>query len=79
MATLTVRSMDDRVYQGLKRVAAAHDRSMEAEAREILEEGIRRRERWIGAKLADLSGDAALATMDDPFVRSLDLPRDVPL
>jgi plasmid stability protein len=36
MAQLTVRSVDDRVVRALKRRAAAHGRSAEAEHREIL-------------------------------------------
>ena len=38
MATLTVRNLDDDVYEALKARASDHDRSMEAEAREILAE-----------------------------------------
>ena len=36
MAVITVRNLDDEVQRRLKRRAAAHDRSMEAEARAIL-------------------------------------------
>lgn len=36
MAAITIRNLDDRVQRGLKRRAAANDRSMEAEARAIL-------------------------------------------
>ena len=36
MATITVRNLDDVVQQRLKLRAAAHGRSMEAEARDIL-------------------------------------------
>lgn len=36
MATITVRNLDDEVQRRLKRRAARHDRSMEAEARAIL-------------------------------------------
>lgn len=36
MATITVRNLDEEVQRRLKRRAAAHNRSMEAEAREIL-------------------------------------------
>ncbi|MFH8252250.1 FitA-like ribbon-helix-helix domain-containing protein [Microbacterium sp. B2969] len=36
MAAITVRNLDDGVQQRLKVRAAAHGRSMEAEAREIL-------------------------------------------
>jgi plasmid stability protein len=36
MATITIRNLDDDVQRRLKRRAAAHNRSMEAEARAIL-------------------------------------------
>lgn len=36
MATITVRNLDDDIQQLLKERAAAHGRSMEAEARDIL-------------------------------------------
>ena len=40
MGNLVVRSLDDRVVQALKRRAAAHQRSAEAEHRVILEEAL---------------------------------------
>jgi plasmid stability protein len=36
MVTLTIRSLDEAVVERLKRRAKAHDRSLEAEVREIL-------------------------------------------
>jgi antitoxin FitA len=36
VATITIRNLDDGVQQRLKRRAAAHNRSMEAEVRAIL-------------------------------------------
>lgn len=36
MGTLTIRNLDDDIQRRLKQQAAAHDRSMEAEARAIL-------------------------------------------
>lgn len=42
MATITVRNLDDDVQRLLKQRAAANDRSMEAEVREILTESVRR-------------------------------------
>lgn len=36
MATITIRNLDERVRARLKQRAAANDRSMEAEVREIL-------------------------------------------
>jgi plasmid stability protein len=41
MATITVRNLDPEVQRLLKRRAAANDRSMEAEAREILTASVR--------------------------------------
>lgn len=38
MATLTIRQLDDAVYERLKRQARANRRSLEAEARLLLEE-----------------------------------------
>lgn len=77
MATLTVRSLDEAVYDGLRSVAAQVGESMEAMARDILGEGVRRRQRWAEAKLADLSGPPEIWDIETPYVRSLDLPRDV--
>jgi antitoxin FitA len=37
MASITIRNIDDELKQRLKERAAVHGRSMEAEAREILE------------------------------------------
>lgn len=41
MAALSIRNLDDDVKQRLRRRAAEHGRSMEAEARAILEEAVR--------------------------------------
>lgn len=41
MATLTVRNIDDDLKARLRVQAAQHGRSMEAEVREILREGIK--------------------------------------
>lgn len=40
MATITVRNLADDVQRALKRRAAQHNRSMEAEARVILEAAV---------------------------------------
>lgn len=42
MATITVRNLTDEVQQRLKRRAAEHGRSMEAEARAILTSAVTR-------------------------------------
>jgi plasmid stability protein len=77
MATLTVRSLPDEVYASLKELAVSSGSSMEAEARDILESGVRQRTRWRGAVAADLSGPPELADIETPYVRSYDPPRDV--
>lgn len=51
MATLTIRSLDDELKSALRRRAAAHGRSMEAEVRAIL-----------AAVLRDGGDDGALGT-----------------
>ena len=59
MATLTVRQLDDNVYEGLKRQAEKAGHSMEAEARAILERGVSSQDwwlRWVEAT-KDLRGD----------------------
>lgn len=42
MPTLTVRNLSDETRRALKERAARHDRSMEAEARAILENAVAR-------------------------------------
>lgn len=41
MAALVIRNLDDAVKEGLRRRAAAHGQSMEAEARAILAAAVR--------------------------------------
>jgi plasmid stability protein len=43
MATLTIRNLPDEVHDALRRQAAEHRRSMEAEAREVLQAGVARK------------------------------------
>jgi plasmid stability protein len=40
MATLTIRNLPDEVHDALRRQAAEHRRSMEAEAREVLQAAV---------------------------------------
>lgn len=40
MATLTIRKLDDEIKAGLRLRAAAHGRSMEEEARQILKQAV---------------------------------------
>ncbi len=43
MATLTIRNLPDDVHDALRRQAAEHRRSMEAEAREVLQAAVARK------------------------------------
>jgi plasmid stability protein len=79
LATLTVRNLDQDVYEELRALAAERNDSMEAQARDILREGVNRRRQWAGATLADLSGGPELAAIKTPYVRADDPPRDAPL
>ncbi len=59
MATITIRNLDDAVQHRLKVRAAAHNRSMEAEAREILATAVARPDfvaAWLGLA-AELKGE----------------------
>ena len=75
MSQLIVRNVDPRVVRALKRRAARHGRSAEAEHREILR-----------AALAEESGAEAFKALlgsmpdvgsDEDFVVERELPRDV--
>lgn len=55
MADLLVRNLDEKVVQALKRRAAEHNRSAEAEHRAILEAALRKtRRRSLAAILASM-------------------------
>jgi plasmid stability protein len=59
VANITVRNLDDQVQQRLKRRAAEHGRSMEAEARSILTAALTRgglARSWVEA-MSELRGD----------------------
>lgn len=43
MATLTIRNVDDKVVKKLKKQAADHNRSLEAEVRELLKQAAGRK------------------------------------
>ena len=73
---LIVRNVDDELVRALKRRAARHGRSAEAEHREILRAALR-------VDLERASFKHALASMPDvgndaDFMFARDLPRDVP-
>jgi antitoxin FitA len=72
---LIVRGVDDDVVRALKRRAASHGRSAEAEHREILRDAL-------AGDMERASFKRALATMpdvgtDDDFIFERDLPRAV--
>ena len=47
MADQSIRNLDDGVRESLRRRAAAHGRSMEAEVRAILTEAVRPESNWL--------------------------------
>lgn len=61
MAMLTVRNLPDEVHRALRIRAAEHGRSMEAEARVILESAVAPRDRVkLGSLLAEVGRRATL-------------------
>ena len=63
MATLTIRNLPEPVRRSLKERAAAHNRSMEAEVRVILEEVVATRPDFMGSWIRateSVRGDFAL-------------------
>ncbi|KQS02882.1 hypothetical protein ASG11_00160 [Sphingomonas sp. Leaf357] len=48
MATLTIRQLDDQIYERLRMRAKANNRSIEAEARQVLGERLRSRSEIVG-------------------------------
>lgn len=73
MATITVRNLDDDVQRRLKVRAAAHGRSMESEAREILSAAVAE-----GSMIVDWI-DAASALSVDLDLPERNLPRELDL
>lgn len=56
MAVLTIRNLPDAVHRALRRRAALHDRSTEAEVRAILEDAVRPDRRLrLGSRLVDIA------------------------
>ena len=69
MGTLTIRNLPAETQQGLREIAAKRGRSMEAEARAILDEAVKRA-RWLSEQEAEgLSPEAqnALARLRSAF------------
>jgi len=74
MANLTIRNLDDEVAAALKARAKAHNRSLEAEVRQILTDQARRP--WRGAELVARAERIAAMTSDVPQTDSVDLLRE---
>lgn len=74
MATLTVRNLSEATRRALKERAARHDRSMEAEARAILEGAVARPDHVAGwmERTKALQGDP-LEGLDRQQAREIDL------
>jgi len=70
MATLTIRNLPEETRRALKERAARHDRSMEAEVREILHDAIASQGVNVGRQLLDAMAEVrALGGVE------LDIPR----
>ena len=74
MANLTIRNLDDDVAEALKLQAKAHNRSLEAEVRQILTHQVRRP--WRGAELVARADRIAAMTPDVPQTDSTKLLRE---
>ncbi len=79
MATLTVRNIESEVLDDLEALAKAHDRSLEAEAREILRRAARGEESHQPsvAELLALVDKIAALTPDVPQTDSADILREL--
>ena len=75
MANLTIRNVDDEVVEALKAKAKAHNRSLEAEIRQILADQVRRPS-WRGAELRALAEKIAAMTPNVPQTDSVELLRE---
>ena len=74
MASLSVRKLDDAVYEKLKHRAAAHGVSMEQEIRQILERAVAAPER-LGRLALDCFGPEHGVELDLPERRPHEPPR----
>jgi plasmid stability protein len=75
MATLTIRNIDDEVVEALKAKAKAHNRSLEAEIRQILADQARR-PTWRGPELLERAKQISAMTPDVPQTDSVELLRE---
>lgn len=81
MATLTIRALDEDVKAALRRRAAEHGRSMEAEVREILTSALREQrgmERGLGTRIhqhfAEIGGVDLGVPARTELARAAELP-----
>lgn len=74
MANLTIRNVDDDVVEALKARAKTHNRSLEAEIRQILQDRVKRP--WTGVELRELADRIAAMTPDVQQTDSADLLRE---
>jgi plasmid stability protein len=77
MAQLIVRNIEETLVRALKRRAARHGRSAEAEHREILREALTRDEERPSFK--DFLESMPEGLTDEDLARQMDLPRDIDL
>jgi plasmid stability protein len=75
MANLTIRNLDDEIVEALKAKAKAHNRSLEAEIRQILSDQARR-PTWRGAEMRALAEKIAAMTPNVPQTDSVELLRE---
>ena len=74
MANLTIRNVEDEIVDALKAKAKAHNRSLEAEIRQILADQVRRP--WRDAELRALAEKIAAMTPNVPQTDSVELLRE---
>jgi plasmid stability protein len=77
MSQLIVRNVEERLVRALKRRAAEHGRSAEAEHREILRQALEDQE--AGESFKQLLFSMPNVGRDEDFERRRDMPRDVEL
>lgn len=76
MASLTIRNLPDHIHKQLKQLAVQHDRSTEAEARNILSLAVGREfDGGLGTMIRNTWGENVGG--DFSPVRSTDQPREV--
>ena len=74
MPTLTIRQLNEETYDELKTAATQADRSMEAEARRILDEAMQRRtwwQRWVATTAPWRGDDLPIPPRSQPRVVEL--------